>query len=203
VIKPVAVPAQFLVWGILVTGIASLVVSLIVANIVAHDREFTKHWNEGAPADWRKPEPGTFPWGIAAFIGLFAAGCSLSAAKFLYEPKCTEYKIFSDRAEYYEGLLNRNQRTVMFNQVIDVQLAEGVLQQTQGVGSVTLITKQLVSDTKGNLKNRGFSMRNVPEPQQVYELICALALKKEPADPAAAADRPGERGDSSQNVKPA
>jgi hypothetical protein len=68
---------------------------------------------------------------------------------------------------------------VVFDQVIDVKLTEGVLQQTKGVGSVTLVTKQLVAGAQGNLTNRSFSMWNVPDPQEVYDLIRSLALKKD------------------------
>jgi Bacterial PH domain len=181
VIRPLPVPAQFFVWGILVTGIVSLAPALIVGNIVQQDREFTKDWNRNVPAELRKGEPGTFPWGIAVFAGCFLAGASLAGLTFLYAPRYTEYRIFPNRAEYYQGLFNRTQRTVVFDQVIDVKLSEGVLQQTKGVGTITLITKQLVSVNQGQLTNRTFSMRNVPEPQQVYEQICALALRRESA----------------------
>ena len=181
------VPAQFLVWGILFTGTVALLPSLLVYNVTTEHREFMKRWNKDAPADLRET-PGTFPWGTAVFVGLFTVGCSLATAKFLIEPKYTEYKVFSDRVEFSEGLLNRIQRTVVFDQVLDVHLTEGVLQQTKGVGSVTLVSNQLVSAGKGHLTNLSFDMWNVPEPQQVYELIRSLALKKGPAEPPAAPD---------------
>jgi len=63
----------------------------------------------------------------------------------------------------------------VFDQVIDVQLSEGLLQQTKGAGSITLITQQLVSSGEGKLSNRSIVLKNVPKPQEVYDLIRDLA----------------------------
>jgi uncharacterized membrane protein YdbT with pleckstrin-like domain len=98
--------------------------------------------------------------------------------KFFQEPSRTTYSIFSDRVEYEEGLWNRHRRTVVFDQVVDVELTEGVLQQTQGAGTVTLVTQQLVSEQDGKLSNRRIALQNVPQPREVYELIRSFALKE-------------------------
>ncbi len=92
------------------------------------------------------------------------------------EPEKTAYRIFENKLEYYEGLLSRHQRTVVFDQVIDVQLTEGLLQQTKNAGSVTLITQQLVSSGEGKLSNRSVVLKNVPRPQEVYDLLRGLAI---------------------------
>jgi hypothetical protein len=179
VVRPVMVPAQVFLWGVLAPGLVALVVGLVVTNIVDQDREFTRRWNDGAPADMRRDPPGTTPWGVLAGIAVFAVVAGAAAVKLVIEPRYTEYRVLRDRVEYSEGFFNRSQRTVVFDQVIDVQLEEGVLQQTAGAGTVTLVTQQLVSaGREGQLTNRSFALSNVPEPKQVYDLIRSLALKK-------------------------
>src|SRR5688572_23313976 len=122
VVRPVVVPAQFFVWGIVIPAVIALGISLFVGNIVDRDRAFTRKWNQSAPADWRESEPGTFPWGVAVFFAVFAVGAGVATVKLVVEPRYTEYKVFPDRAEYSEGFFNRSQRTVVFDQVIDVRL---------------------------------------------------------------------------------
>jgi uncharacterized membrane protein YdbT with pleckstrin-like domain len=107
----------------------------------------------------------------------FAAAMYLLYLKMYIEPLRTSYTVFKDRLEYDEGLLNRHRRTVVFDQIIDVQLAEGLLQQTKGAGTITIITQHLVSSGEGSLSNRQIALRNVPEPRSVYDLIRSLARK--------------------------
>jgi hypothetical protein len=56
---------------------------------------------------------------------------------------------------------------VVFDQVVDVELTQGVLQQAQGAGTVTLVTQQLVSGQDGKLSNRRIALHNVPQPREV------------------------------------
>ena len=109
----------------------------------------------------------------------FVVFMSLAWIKTFVEPGKTMYAIYGDRIETSEGLWNRHSRTVVFDQVVDVELTEGVLQQTQGVGTVTVVTQQLVSSGEGNLSNRRVALQNVPQPREVYDLIRALALRIE------------------------
>ena len=104
------------------------------------------------------------------------------------------YKVFPDRVEYYGGFFNRTQRRVAFDQEITVRLNRGLLQRAAGVGTVTLLTWQLVPGHDGQLTKGRFALAiwNVPEPQQVYDLIRSLVTsKRSPAEQCAAADRAG------------
>ncbi len=67
---------------------------------------------------------------------------------------------------------------MIFDPVIDVQLTEGLLQQTRGAGTITLVTPQLVSSGDAQLSNRQIALHNVPEPHQAYDLIRSVALQK-------------------------
>jgi uncharacterized membrane protein YdbT with pleckstrin-like domain len=163
-IKPVVVPAQYFVWGPLISGFVSLFpgfFAFVISNMIR--MSFTP----------------IFGYGVAAFVISFVICMVLIGIKVFKEPSRTTYTVYSDRVEYYEGLWNRNHRTLVFDQVIDVELTEGVLQQTQGAGTVTLVTQQLVSHGEGKLSNRRIALSNVPQPNEVYELIRSLALKKD------------------------
>jgi uncharacterized membrane protein YdbT with pleckstrin-like domain len=162
-IKPVVVPAQFFVWGPLASGFISLFPGFfvfVISNMIS--RQF-------------EPVVG---YGIAVYVTSFIVCMVLIGIKVFQEPSRTSYTVFPDRLEYYEGLWNRHRRTLVFNQVIDVELTEGVLQQTQGAGTVTLVTQQLVSQGEGQLSNRKIAIKNVLNPKEVYELIRSLALKR-------------------------
>jgi uncharacterized membrane protein YdbT with pleckstrin-like domain len=161
VIRPVVVPAQFLVWGPIVAGFLAFfpgVFTFVISNMLA--MRFSPSFG-----------PGFFAYNLA-----FAVILVLIALKVFYQPRLTTYAIYPDRIEFEEGLLNRQRRTVLLDKITDVQLSEGVLQRTAGAGSITLVTDQLVSFDQGRLLNRTFQLTNVPDPGEVYELIRSLAL---------------------------
>jgi uncharacterized membrane protein YdbT with pleckstrin-like domain len=90
----------------------------------------------------------------------------------------TTYRIYRDRIEFEEGLVNRRERTVLIGGIIDMRLTENVLQRPQGAGTVTLVIQPFVSQAQGHLAHQTVSLSNVPEPKGVYDLIRSLALDK-------------------------
>jgi uncharacterized membrane protein YdbT with pleckstrin-like domain len=167
-INPVVVPAQYFVWGPIIAGFISIFpgfFTFVVSQMVGNPFEQLR----------RGPDP---TYGVAVFLLAFVVCMSLLWMKFFKEPERTTYSIYPDRIEYDEGLWNRHRRTVVFDQVIDVELTEGVLQQTREAGTVTLVTQQLVSGQDGKLSNRRIALQNVPHPREVYELVRSLALMK-------------------------
>jgi len=159
-IQPVVVPAQYFIFGPLCSAFISLIPGMfafVISNIVAGSFSPTTHI------------------GLIVYILSFGIAMYLLYLKCFKEPEKTTYRIFKNKLEYYEGFLNRQQRTVVFDQVIDVQLTEGLLQQTKSAGSITLITQQLVSSGEGKLSNRSVVLKNVPKPQEVYDLVRDLA----------------------------
>ena len=164
-IQPKVVPAQYFVQAPLISGFIAFFPTMfffVISQMVS--RSFRTE--------------GAFSNATLVYLLVFLAMMVLLWFKFFQEPLRTTYTIFTNRVEFDEGLWNKQRRTVVFDQVIDVTLTEGVLQQTQGVGTVTLVTQQLVSNSDGKLSNRTISLSNVPEPREVYELIRSLALKK-------------------------
>lgn len=161
--RPVAVPAQFYVFGPLLAGFLAFVPSFIMfvfSNIVLGARD------------------PVFAFALLVFIPAFGGVLWLMAQKTFKEPTVTRYAVYADRVETEEGLWNKHRRTVLFDQVVDIELTEGVLQQTVGAGTVTLVMRQLFSGGEGPLLNRRISLTNLPEPRKVYDLLRNLALRK-------------------------
>jgi hypothetical protein len=163
IIRPVVVPAQFFVFGLLYPG-------LVVAPLLLL---LWLNWGSG---------PSVLGV-LAAIMGLLTAvlavfSVAAAAVRFLIEPRYAEYKVFSDRVEYQGGFFIRRLRTVTFDQEMDVRLEEGLLQRAKRVGTVKLVTSELVSGQDGQLTKNRFAMWNVPEPQQVYDLIRSLVRRK-------------------------
>ena len=160
-IQPVVVPAQYYVFGPLVSAFISIfpgMFALVISNMISRSFDPIIHF------------------GLVVYVLSFAGVMYLLYLKCFKEPQKTVYRIYENKLEYYEGFLNRRERTVVFDQVIDVQLSEGLLQQTKGAGSITLITQQLVSSGEGKLSNRSVVLNNVPNPQEVYDLLRSLAI---------------------------
>jgi hypothetical protein len=170
-IKPVVIPAQFFILGPIVSAFVAIFpagFAFIISNIVGMEM--------GDPFEAARHGP-IVGVGVVVYVLSFLVCMVLLGMKVFNEPERTTYRIYADRIEYYEGLWNRVQRTLVFDQVIDVELSEGILQQTQGAGTITLITQQLVNDGEGHLSNRRITLTNIPEPREVYELIRSLAIK--------------------------
>lgn len=172
-VRPVVVPAQFLVYGppaaaffAMFPGMFVFIISSIIAAVAGRDMF------QG---------PLVAP-GLVAYVLAFAVVMYLVYLKIYQEPRRTLYTVFKDRLEYDEGFLTRHRRTLMFDQVIDVHLTEGILQQTKAAGTIVLITQQLVSGGEGHLSNRQIALRNLPEPRKVYDVVRSLALEKTEGD---------------------
>ena len=160
-VQPVVIPAQYFVFGPLAAAFISIfpgMFTFIISNMIVRSFDPVIHF------------------GLIVYLLSFALAMFHLYLKCFKEPEKTAYRIFENKLEYYEGLLSRHQRTVVFDQVIDVQLTEGLLQQTKNAGSITLITQQLVSSGEGKLSNRSVVLKNVPRPQEVYDLLRGLAI---------------------------
>ena len=160
-IQPVVVPSQYYIFGPLCAGFISLfpgMFAFVISNMIAGSFDPIIHI------------------GLSVYILSFGIAMYLLYLKCFKEPNRTAYRIYENRLEYYEGLLNRQQRTVVFDQVIDVQLTEGILQQTKSAGSIILTTQQLISSGQGKLSNRSVAIKNIPKPQEVYDLLRGLAI---------------------------
>jgi uncharacterized membrane protein YdbT with pleckstrin-like domain len=162
-VRPVVVPAQFYTCGTIGSGIIALLPAFFAGLIGA------------AIAD--KPGPG-IAVGLLAYLVVFACLMALFGWRAYASPDATTYRIYRDRIEIEEGLVNHQERTILMGGIIDVRLTEGVLQRTRGAGTVTLVIRPLVSQGQGQVTHQTLSLYNIPQPRQIYDLIRSLALDK-------------------------
>ena len=168
-IRPVVVPTRFLIAGPLLGAVVALfpgVFAFVISNLIS------------AVAGGGDFDGPMVVFGLIGYILGFAAALVLFYLKTFKEPLRTCYKVYTDRLEYDEGFLTRHRRTLVFDQVIDVQLTEGLLQQSKNAGTITLVTQQLVSSGEAQLSNRQIALRDVPNPREAYDLIRSVALDK-------------------------
>jgi uncharacterized membrane protein YdbT with pleckstrin-like domain len=92
----------------------------------------------------------------------------------------TEYRFYADRLEFEEGFFSINKKIIKFCDVKEVTLRRGILQRTQGLGTVYLATLATGSTTAnnpfvalgfGNVSASGVSVRDVADPEVVFTRI--------------------------------
>ena len=162
-VQPVVVPAQLYTFGTFVSGFLALVPAFFASAITM--------------AITKMSGPST-ALGILTYLGSFALLMALIGWRAFSGPGVTTYRIYRDRIESEEGLVNRRRRTVLIGRIIDVHLTEGVLQQTRGAGTVTLVIQPIVSPGQGHLAHQVILLCNIPQPREVYDLIRSLALDR-------------------------
>lgn len=123
-----------------------------------------------------------FGMAIGVYCVAFAATMVFAYLKVFQEPGKTVYRLYPERLEFFEGMFTRVQRTVLFDNVLEVQLTEGVLQRGYGAGTISLVTRQLVSRGEGQMGNRTIHVRNIPQPQAMYDQLRTL-VKPDPHSP--------------------
>ncbi len=168
-VRPVVIPIQYLVLGVPVAGFISIFpgfFTFIISNMI---------WGISRGLGFHGP---IIVYGVVAYAIAFVLVMGLLYVKAFVEPKRTKYAIYRDRLEYDEGFANKHHRTLVFDQVIDIRRSEGVLQRTKNAGSIILTTQHLVPRGEGGLTNREITLTNIPEPQEVYELLRSLALER-------------------------
>lgn len=139
---------------------------------------------------------GGFFGGMIAATGLFARGSQtpfiiFGAAAFFGVPivayfgkklnySRTEYRFFADRLEFEEGFFSINKKVIMFRDVREVTLRKGILQRIYGLGTIYLATLATGSSSYsnpfvalgfGNVSASGVSVRDVTDPDQMFEKI--------------------------------
>ncbi|MHA1398410.1 MAG: PH domain-containing protein [Candidatus Heimdallarchaeaceae archaeon] len=80
----------------------------------------------------------------------------------------TEYRIYSDRIDYYEGFFTINRKTVLFSNVTQVSMSERLYQQKHNLGTILLSTPAL-SSMKGY--SSGVKIKDIQSPEKVYKKL--------------------------------
>jgi membrane protein YdbS with pleckstrin-like domain len=96
----------------------------------------------------------------------------------------TEYRFYADRLEFEEGFFTLNKKVIKYRDVKEVSLRRGFLQRSCGLGTIYLAT--LATGTGGgrtnpfyalgfgNISASGVGVRDVREPEQVFERVRKL-----------------------------
>lgn len=118
-------------------------------------------------------------FGALAFFGI--PGVAYFGKKLNYSR--TTYTFFDDRLEFEEGFFSRNKKVIRYRDVLEVSLRKGILQQVCGLGTIYLATLATGSGPRanpfyalgfGNISASGVGIRDIREPDQVFERIRAL-----------------------------
>ena len=115
-------------------------------------------------------------FGAAAFVGIPVVayvGKKLNYAR-------TEYRFYSDRLEFDEDFFSINKKVIKLRDVKEVTLRKGVLQRIYGLGTIYLATLATGSTANfnpfvalgfGNVSASGVSVRDIANPDEVFEKI--------------------------------
>jgi len=122
--------------------------------------------------------------GFVAFsvIGFMVAPLGILAVANLNYAR-TEYRFYPDRLEYEQGFFVVRKKTIMFRDVKEVTLRQGVTQRMCGLGTINISTQALDVDAPSPPAARfgftpgatsGASVQDVPDPEQTFERVKGL-----------------------------
>ena len=118
-------------------------------------------------------------FGLLAYPVFFVLLMALFGWRAYSSPDMTTYRIYRDRIEVEEGLVNHQERTVLIGGIIGVRLTEGVLQRTRGGRARSRwSSSRSSSQGEGQLTHQRIILSNVSQPRELYDLIRSLALDK-------------------------
>ena len=128
------------------------------------------------------------PYAVFGAIGFFGVPLVAYVGKKLNYSR-TEYRVFSDRLEFEEGFFSINEKIIKYRDVKEVTLHKGIFQRIYGLGTIYLAT--VATGTSpwgygsgsfnpfnalgfGNVSASGVSVRDVADPDQVFDRIRQL-----------------------------
>lgn len=131
---------------------------------------------------------GQLPFIIFGAIGFFGVPAVAYLGKKLNYSR-TEYRFFADHLEFEEGFFSINEKVIRYRDVREVTLHKGMFQRLYGLGTIYLAT--LATGTSswgnnsgsfnpfnalgfGNVSASGVSVRDIPDPDQMFEKIRQL-----------------------------
>ena len=129
----------------------------------------------GQPTVGGTADPTTTMMFIVGAIGFFMLGAILSIWYRKTTIDHTEYRIFPNRIEYFEGLFTVEQKTVKFVDISEIYLRKGVFQKRYNLGSIFLMSKGLnipMLMSRGSLG--GMILRDIENPDAIYQKLKQL-----------------------------
>jgi len=114
-------------------------------------------------------------------IPFIIVGCiSLVGLPFLYNYRRkkiyenTEYKIFKDRIEHYEGFFTIKRRIIYFESIAKVSMTEKLYQQKRNLGTILLSTPAM-AEMKGY--SAGIKLNDIESPEKMYKKLKEMVAK--------------------------
>lgn len=117
---------------------------------------------------------------VTSMFVVGAGGCFIvSIVLYLWYRKTAlnhiEYRIFSNRIEYFEGFFTVEQKTVNFADLSEIYLRKGMVQKRYNVGTIMLMTKGFVLPMIGMSRSMGgMLLRDIPNPDSIYKQLKQL-----------------------------
>jgi len=113
--------------------------------------------------------------GFGALFFFAVPGVVYAVMKKNYE--ATEYRVYRDRIEYYEGFFNIQEKIVRFQDIREVELLKGIFQRKYGLGTVVLRTAAtfgVQATTIGGQRGSGIKLVDVENAEELYEKLKEL-----------------------------
>jgi membrane protein YdbS with pleckstrin-like domain len=121
--------------------------------------------------------------GISAFIAFTALGLLIApfpiyaVARLSYAR--TEYQIYPDRLEFEQGFFVAKKKVILFRDIQEVTLQQGLAQRMCGLGTINLSTQATGTDDPGPFARFGFiggsqsgaSLQDIPNPDETFETV--------------------------------
>jgi uncharacterized membrane protein YdbT with pleckstrin-like domain len=129
---------------------------------------------------------GAFFGGLLSSLDLFPRVFGIPAVAYFGKKlnySRTEYPFLLDHLEFEEGFFSINKKAIRSHDVREVTLHKGVFQRIYGLGTIYLATLATGSSQNfnpfvalgfGNVSASGVSVRDVRDPDQVFEQIRRL-----------------------------
>ncbi|RME11050.1 MAG: PH domain-containing protein [Ardenticatenia bacterium] len=82
----------------------------------------------------------------------------------------TEYRFYRDRLEFEEGFWTIERKMIPYDRITEITFKQGVIQRRYGLGTIELLT----AGTATRPQQSGIELRDIPNPNEVYEQVKAL-----------------------------
>ena len=122
---------------------------------------------------------GQAPFRFFGLLAFFGIPCVAYFWKKLNYSR-TSYSLFENRIEFEEGYFSKNNKVVMYGDVLEVSLRRGVFQRSCGLGTIYLGTLATGSRPGtnpfatlgfGNVSASGIGIKDIAEPDAAYARI--------------------------------
>lgn len=168
-IKPVVIPLRFFIFGVPVALLHAL---MVCCALTAFCFLFVLAFGFVEGNDFMKEG-----WWLVGIIPISPVFLYLIYHEIFTEPLKTTYLIYEDRLEYTEGGEGVRQGMILFKQVVDVQVSISLFQRGCDAGTITLKSAQPFAEGEGVINDTIYKMVNVPQPQEVFELLHKWTVK--------------------------